>query len=48
MHDEFPKPFNVTDNHFEFGVGFLSIMPYRYEEFDPRYGMMNMRRVDMD
>lgn len=38
MFNEFPEPFDAETNYFEFAVGFLSIKPYKFVEFDPRYG----------
>ena len=48
MYLDYPEPFNATENLFEFAVGFLSIRPYRYVQYDPRYGNIHFRQVDMD
>ena len=48
MYDEFPQPFNATDNNFEIAVGYLSIRPYEYKKPDPRIGQINLRMVVMD
>ena len=30
MYEEFPDPFNATENNFEIAIGFLSIRPFEY------------------
>ena len=38
MYNDYPEPFNATENGFEFAVSFLSIRPYRFEAHNPRIG----------
>ena len=46
MYTEYPEPFWASENRFELAVTFLSIRPYRFVEYDPRLGKLNMRRVE--
>ena len=46
MFTEYPEPFWANENRFELAVTFLSIRPYRFVEYDPRLGKLNMRRVE--
>jgi len=48
MHKHYPEPIRADDNLFEFAIGFLQIMPYKYVAHDPRIGQLNVRMVEMD
>ena len=48
MYVDYNEPFNATTNNFEFSVAYLSIRPYKFVEFNPRFGHIEMRRIDMD
>ena len=47
MYNEYPEPFNAGENFFQFAVGFMSIRPFKFIKFDPRYGQMQFRRVEL-
>ena len=38
LHEEYPEPFEASPNRFDFAFSFLSIKPYKFVQYDPRYG----------